>query len=103
MRTVRISHLHELFIRIMSFSQSGGRSGPRLDIHDDSRRPTSNDVSVDRTGRFRPLMRPPMALLRIYDDGEETFETVRIRKSSFTIGRVEGDVTIPHDNMISGK
>lgn len=50
---------------------------------------------------FRPVLRPPMALLRVFDDGAEGCELVRIRKSSFVLGRVEGDFTIPHDNQIS--
>ena len=53
--------------------------------------------------RFRPLLRPPMALLRVFDDGEDGGELVRIRKSPFVLGRVEGDLGIPHDDLISTK
>src|SRR5689334_8946084 len=52
---------------------------------------------------FRPLERPPMALLTVIDDGDDSGETVRIRSSSFVIGRVEGDLVIPHDGGISGR
>jgi pSer/pThr/pTyr-binding forkhead associated (FHA) protein len=52
---------------------------------------------------FRPLHRPPVALLVVLDDGDDSGETVRIRRDRFVIGRVEGDLVIPHDDAISGK
>lgn len=53
--------------------------------------------------RFRPLSRPPIAMLRVLDDGQGTFETVRLRGDQFAVGRVEGDLVIPHDSGISGR
>jgi pSer/pThr/pTyr-binding forkhead associated (FHA) protein len=44
-----------------------------------------------------------MALLVVLDDGDDEGETIRIRASSFVIGRVEGDLVIPHDPGISGR
>jgi hypothetical protein len=44
-----------------------------------------------------------MPLLTIYDDGVESGETVRIRKSEFVIGRTEGDAVIPHDGQMSSR
>jgi pSer/pThr/pTyr-binding forkhead associated (FHA) protein len=55
------------------------------------------------TAAFRPTLRPSMALLHVLDDGEDTGEILRIRPNSFVIGRVEGDLTIPHDGGISGR
>ena len=52
---------------------------------------------------YRPSLRPAMALLYVLDDGEDTGEIVRIRPSSFVIGRVDGNLTIPHDGGISGR
>jgi pSer/pThr/pTyr-binding forkhead associated (FHA) protein len=52
---------------------------------------------------FRPTERPPMAVLTVMDDGEDTGEKVRIRASNFLIGRVDGDVVIPHDSGISAR
>jgi len=52
---------------------------------------------------FRPSLRPSMALLCVLDDGEDTGEFVRIRASSFVIGRADGDFLIPHDSGISGR
>ena len=55
------------------------------------------------TAAFRPTLRPPMAVLHVLDDGDDAGEIVRIRPNSFVIGRVEGDLTIPHDGGISGR
>ena len=52
---------------------------------------------------FRPSLRPPMAILCAYDDGQDTGETVRIRVPSFVIGRSAGDLVIPHDGGMSGR
>src|SRR5260370_41437856 len=52
---------------------------------------------------FRPTLRPPMALLCVLDDGEDTGEILRIRAGSFVIGRVEGNLTISHDGGISSR
>src|SRR4051794_27294332 len=52
---------------------------------------------------FRPTLRPPMALLNVLDDGCDTGEVLRIRTASFVIGRIEGDLIIPHDEGISGR
>ena len=50
---------------------------------------------------FRPQQRPPIPILRILDDSQDSAESVRIRKTPFRIGRVEGDVTIPLDSQMS--
>jgi pSer/pThr/pTyr-binding forkhead associated (FHA) protein len=52
---------------------------------------------------FRPVRRPPMALLCILDDGRDDGEWVRIRTPTCVIGRTEGDVRIPHDSTMSSK
>jgi pSer/pThr/pTyr-binding forkhead associated (FHA) protein len=53
--------------------------------------------------RLRPSLRPPMALLCAYDDGQDSGETVRIRIPSFVIGRADGNLVIPHDGGMSGR
>lgn len=50
-----------------------------------------------------PNRRPPMAMLCILDDDHEDGEWVRIRADKTVIGRSEGDLLIPHDNMMSGR
>jgi len=60
---------------------------------------------LDETGvrHFRPRYRPPMAVLKILDDNQKNSDTVRVRTNRFIIGRDEGDVTIPHDKLMSGR
>jgi pSer/pThr/pTyr-binding forkhead associated (FHA) protein len=58
---------------------------------------------TDETVAYRPVLRPPMAVLQVADDGLKTAECVRIRAASFVIGRTEGDVVIPHDHQLSGR
>jgi pSer/pThr/pTyr-binding forkhead associated (FHA) protein len=55
------------------------------------------------TTSYRPSLRPSMALLHVLDDGDDSGEILRIRANSFVIGRVEGNITIPHDGGISGR
>jgi pSer/pThr/pTyr-binding forkhead associated (FHA) protein len=55
------------------------------------------------TTSYRPSLRPSMALLYVLDDGDDSGEILRIRASSFVIGRVDGNITIPHDGGISSK
>lgn len=52
---------------------------------------------------FRPVTRAPMALLCIFDDGSNEGEWIRIRMDITVLGRVEGDVVIPHDGMMSAR
>jgi pSer/pThr/pTyr-binding forkhead associated (FHA) protein len=59
--------------------------------------------AVAPTEPFRPVDRPPMALLTVLDDDGESGETVRLRAATFVIGRVDGDLVIPHDGGISGR
>jgi pSer/pThr/pTyr-binding forkhead associated (FHA) protein len=58
---------------------------------------------ADDTRPFRPTLRPPLALLTVLDDGDETGEVLRIRNAVFVIGRVEGDLTVAHDTGMSGR
>ncbi len=60
-------------------------------------RQLNNDVSQP----FRPVFRPPTAVLEICDDGRDEGESIRIRGESLTIGRANADVLIPHDSQIS--
>jgi pSer/pThr/pTyr-binding forkhead associated (FHA) protein len=58
---------------------------------------------AEATEPFRPADRLSMALLIVLDDGEDSGEVIRIRGSTFVIGRVEGDLVIPHDGGISSR
>lgn len=84
-------------------SAPGGKEGKRV------RRATMVERVIDEPGdtaemaSFRPRMRPPMALLTIFDDGSDEGEDVRLRGESTLIGRSGSDVTIPHDEQMSGR
>jgi hypothetical protein len=60
-----------------------------------------DSTSGSRAQRFRPTHRPPMALLEVLDDNQQDYELVRIRSGSFSIGREEGDLVIPHESQMS--
>lgn len=50
---------------------------------------------------FRPTRRPPVATLVVYDDGKTDGPVIHVRADRFVIGRTEGDLLIPHDDLIS--
>jgi hypothetical protein len=52
---------------------------------------------------FRPTVRPPVAVLTVFDDGKTDGEVIRIRDHRFIIGRTEGDLRIPLDGRISAR
>jgi hypothetical protein len=65
--------------------------------------PQTVDVSIEDEQIYRPSNRPPVLMLTIYDDGETNGEVIRVRDDRFTIGRAEGDLRLPHDDLISGR
>lgn len=67
------------------------------------RNPTQKEAAETETPAFRPLRRPPMALLCILDDGREEGEWYRLRSERTVLGRSEGDIVIPHDTMMSSR
>jgi pSer/pThr/pTyr-binding forkhead associated (FHA) protein len=51
---------------------------------------------------FRPKLRGSVPILTVLDDGSsELGEDFRIRRDTFSIGRTEGDLTIPNDTTMS--
>jgi len=50
---------------------------------------------------FRPIIRPPIARLTLFDDGTTEGETIRLRNASTKIGRSGCEINIPHDDWIS--
>lgn len=59
------------------------------------------DSLGDNTLSYRPINRPPMAILVIIDDGLNSGETVRLRSERVSIGREGTIVEIPHDALVS--
>lgn len=66
---------------------------------------TLHDLTIDydNSPLYRPMHRAPMAVLCIFDDGQETGEWVRLRGDRYTLGRRDCDITIPHDDAMSHK
>jgi pSer/pThr/pTyr-binding forkhead associated (FHA) protein len=52
---------------------------------------------------YCPTARPPIANLTVFDDAKSEGEVVRIRTDRFVIGRSEGDLRVPHDELISAR
>ena len=52
---------------------------------------------------FRPLLRPPVADLTVCDDGRNSGEVIRIRDEQFVVGRTEGDLVLPFDELLSSR
>src|SRR5579871_3609498 len=53
---------------------------------------TARDEGRSNAARpFRPLYRPPVAILEISDDGSDEGELIRLRGDSITIGRSKAD------------
>jgi pSer/pThr/pTyr-binding forkhead associated (FHA) protein len=88
-----------------------GYTGTRLESFEEIRDATQANkrpATVKEAARqdavaYRPTRRPPMALLCILDDGRDDGEWIRIRADRIVIGRVDGEVRIPHDDMMSGR
>ena len=69
---------------------------------EDVRRATApSPRSVAAVSPWRPTQRPPVALLTVCDDGRPDGEVIRIRAERFVIGRTDGDLTVPHDALMS--
>lgn len=61
----------------------------------------ANPLAPSAEAHFRPRERPAFPQLLVFDDSQQSAETIRIRKSPFRIGRVEGDLVIALDSQLS--
>lgn len=66
-------------------------------------RPAPAAPPEPETQAEKPQQRPPMALLCILDDGKLDGEWLRLRADRCLFGRVEGDVIVPHDPLMSSR
>lgn len=88
-------------------ASSGGRIS--LDERAEKEKFTPPQKKVERaladdTLHFRPSARAETPLLCVVDDGaKDSGEIIRLRKSTYVIGRNDGDIQIPHDSAISGR
>lgn len=67
----------------------------------DSVAPQKSDVN--KTPLYRPTVRPPMAVVKLFHDGSTNFTTYPVFADRFRIGRIDGDVIVPHDSWMSGR
>jgi pSer/pThr/pTyr-binding forkhead associated (FHA) protein len=96
---------------VFDLDQAGAPPGTRLESAEEirrvlqARRPATlkEAVAAPETPPFRPLRRPPMALLCVFDDGSDDGEWFRVREEHTTIGRSEGQIRIPHDHVMSAR
>ena len=66
--------------------------------------PEKVDTAVEVPSvRFRPASRPPVPVLWILDDDQDSGERLRIRAAVVVIGRTEGQVLLPHDPQVSSR
>ncbi len=59
--------------------------------------------SKPRVPIYRPSVRPPMAILKLFHDGELNFTGYPMMTPRFQIGRREGDLVVAHDVWMSGR
>ncbi len=52
---------------------------------------------------YRPTVRAPMAVVKLYHDGSTTFNPYLIFTDRFRIGRIDGDLVVVHDYWMSGR
>jgi FHA domain len=93
---------------LVSNYPAAGRLEPtRLETVEDVRRLVEQKRSPSKTEAedsvrpFRPKLRPPLAIVCLVDDGQETGEWFRVRASKVVLGRTDGDIRVPHDDAIS--
>ncbi len=81
--------------------QSARKSPPSADER--SRETAGESQASSTTQSFRPRNRPPMAVLCVRFDEDDTGQELAVFTSPFVIGRVEGNLVIEHDSEISGR
>ncbi len=82
----------------------GRQLGPPVAVDPAAPMPASTPAAAARSAvPYRPTVRPPVAVLTVFDDGKTDGESIRIRDHRFIIGRTEGDLCIPLDGRISAK
>ena len=55
------------------------------------------------TPLYRPTVRAPMAIVKLFHDGVTTFTSYPIFADRFRIGRIDGDLVVLHDSWMSGR
>lgn len=83
-------------------ANAGGETEGRS-LNDPHASSTKQSAMVDgKSGqRFRPQLRPPTPVLEVMDDDLQGCERIRLRRRTFTMGRVQGDLVLPNDRVMS--
>jgi len=82
----------------------GRQPAPLVAVEPPAPIPAASQPAAARSAvPFRPTVRPPVAVLTVFDDGKTDGESIRIRDHRFIIGRTEGDLRIPLDGRISAR
>jgi hypothetical protein len=55
------------------------------------------------TPLYRPSVRAPMAVVKLFHDGVTTFTSYPVFADRFRIGRIDGDLVVLHDSWMSGR
>ena len=64
----------------------------------------SHEKSVPpTTPLYRPSVRAPMAVVKLFHDGATSFMSYPVFADRFRIGRIDGDVVVLHDSWMSGR
>jgi FHA domain len=86
------------------FGQKGQQPGAPIGINAPAPIPPADQAAPARSAvPYRPTVRPPLAILTVFDDGRTDGEMIRIRDHRFIIGRTDGDLCIPLDGRISAR
>lgn len=52
---------------------------------------------------YRPSVRAPMGVVKLFHDGQQTYTQYPVMADRFRLGRVDGDLIVPHDYWMSGR
>ncbi len=64
---------------------------------------TAQKSEPSQTPLYRPSVRPPMAVVKLFHDGSTNFTAYPMFADRFRIGRVDGDLVVLHDSWMSGR
>jgi pSer/pThr/pTyr-binding forkhead associated (FHA) protein len=89
--------------KIIKALASGAKGPVPKSSTDPTRTAVAEPLGVRPALPFRPMARPPIAMLTMCDDGKNEGAVFRIVTHRFVIGRTEGDLRIEIDGRISAR
>jgi hypothetical protein len=79
------------------YNQYTGTSIVASPVPDGSSKPKST------VPHYRPTVRAPMAVIKVFHDGTTNFNSYPVLTDRYRIGRIDGDLVIVHDYWMSGR